>query len=134
MRAQNIANIRLWRLAIIYLCLWLAPGITLLLFHLLAAPDYIAGTTRVFGALANLFGPWTTIVTTLSDWPNAGARFSLSNAILTTAAIAVVVTTSMAVKRKWVPQRPPQRNRPPYRLLPKIDSFAPSVYNLVIVL
>jgi len=102
MRAQNIANIRLWRLAIIYLCLWLAPGITLLLFHLLAAPDYIAGTTRVFGALANLFGPWTTIVTTLSDWPNAGARFSLSNAILTTAAIAVVVTTSMAVKRKWV--------------------------------
>jgi len=90
------------RLVVAYLLLWLAPGIIASLVHLCAAPDYIKFSTRILGAVSNLFGSWATIFAKLGDWPNAGEFFDFFYALVQTAALVVIVMISLITRKKWV--------------------------------
>jgi len=59
-----------WKLAVIYLVLWLGIGSLAAMAHLVWRPHYINVPTCLNGGLANLFGPWARPLA--EGWPNAG--------------------------------------------------------------
>ena len=85
-----------------YLFFWLGAGIVWALWNLLNRPDYIKTPTILFAGLANLFGPWTTIIIKASDFPNAGGAFNLTHAIFYTVILTLVIIIPLLIKNKWL--------------------------------
>ena len=90
------------RVALFFLLLYAIPGALLVLFHFAAGPKHITGWTRLLGGVANLAGPWATLVAKHVGWPNGGALFHLPMAIAASAALAAVVIGGLATTTKIV--------------------------------
>lgn len=91
------------KLAVIYLLLWLVPGLLAVLLHLIARPHYINLQTCIIGGIANLFGPFARPLA--AGWPNAGKPphppLVLFGLVLI-AVFAALILLSMISRRKWL--------------------------------
>jgi len=91
------------RLAVIYLCLWLATGLLAGLLHFVARPDYISIPTCTIGSIANLFGPFARPLAV--GWPNAGkmphAPFAVVGLFLLVICAALILI-SLNSRRRWI--------------------------------
>lgn len=91
------------KLALIYLILWLAPGLLAALFHLIARPKYINLKTCVIGGIANLSGPFVRPLAV--GWPNAGKPPHpplVAIGLILIAVFAALILISMFSRRKWL--------------------------------
>jgi hypothetical protein len=90
-------------LALIYLILWLVPGLLAALFHLIARPHYINLKTCIIGGIANLFGPFARPLA--AGWPNAGKPPHtplVPIGLVLIAVFAALILLSMISRRKWL--------------------------------
>lgn len=97
------AYISIRKLALIYLFLWLVPGLLAALLHLIARPHYINLQACIIGGIANLFGPFARPLA--AGWPNAGKSphppLVLFGLVLI-AVFAALILLSMISCRKWL--------------------------------
>ena len=85
-----------------YLFVWLGLGIVLFCWHIGNWSVNMKLQTKICAGFANLFGPWTTIIVQISDFPNAGGSFNLPFAIIYTAVLAIVIIASLLVRQIWL--------------------------------
>ena len=90
------------RVALFFLLLYAIPGALVVLFHVVASPQYVTGWTRLLGGLANLAGPWATLVAKPMGWPNGGEFFHLPMAIGASVALAAAVIGGLVTQIKIV--------------------------------
>ena len=90
------------RVALFFLLLYAVPGVFMIFYHLVAAPRYVTGWTRLLGGLANLAGPWATLLAKPIGWPNGGEFFNLPLAIGASLALAAVVIAPLVTTTKIV--------------------------------
>lgn len=91
------------KLALIYLILWLVPGLLAALLHLIARPHYINLQTCIVGGIANLFGPFARPLA--NGWPNAGKPPHpplVPIGLVLIAVFAALILISMISRRKWL--------------------------------
>ena len=91
------------KLALIYLILWLVPGLLAALLHLIGRPHYISLKACIIGGFANLFGPFARPLA--AGWPNAGKPPHPPLVLFGLVLIAVftaLILISMISCRKWL--------------------------------
>ena len=93
------AHIKLGRY---YLFVWLGLGIPLLWWHIRNWHVNMKPQTKICAGLANLFGPWATIIVQVSDFPNAGGCFYLHFTLICTAVLAILIIVSLLIRQRWL--------------------------------
>ena len=91
------------KLALIYLILWLVPGLLVALLHLLGRPHYINLKACIIGGIANLFGPFARPLAV--GWPNAGKPPHpplVTIGLILIAVFAALILISMIGRKKWL--------------------------------
>jgi hypothetical protein len=97
------APIAKYKLAIIYVGLWLGAGLLAGRLHFSDRPDYISISTCTLGSIANLFGPWARLLAV--DWPNAGKLPHTSLAVVSLflfAICVILILMSLNSRRRWI--------------------------------